>query len=99
MLINWTGPILVTFTGEYAHMTKQIGSSRLLVLTVCAVFGWLFLGSVEQGRAGIETAQAAHGCGPGYRLDVYGNCRPRYYGAVPYGGAYYGGRYGYGYRG
>src|SRR5829696_5846892 len=75
--------------------------TRLLLLAAWVVFGWIGLGSLEQGRPGPPTAEAAQGCGAGYRRDVYGYCRPNYYGAPYYGGrAVYGRRaYGYGYRG
>src|SRR3954451_19978225 len=75
--------------------------TRLLALAACAVLGWFGLSSLEQGRPGIPSAEAAQGCGAGYHRDVYGYCRPNYYGAPYYGArAVYGRRgYGYGYRG
>ena len=67
---------------------------KLLVLAALAFGALLGTASVEQGRIGVRTAEAAGGCGVGFHRGPYGGCRPNYYG----GPGYYGGG-GYGYRG
>jgi hypothetical protein len=75
-------------------------SLRPIAFAALLLGTWLGMGSLEQGRIGFVSAEAAQGCGPGFHRGPSGYCRPNYYGRPYYGyrRGYYGRRY-YGYRG
>ncbi|MFE1598319.1 GCG_CRPN prefix-to-repeats domain-containing protein [Methylobacterium sp. ID0610] len=73
---------------------------RLMLLAALTLGAWLGTGSLDQGRLGVATAQAAGGCGIGFHRGPYGGCRPNVYGGYYGAPGYYGYRGGgYGYRG
>ncbi len=74
-------------------------SRGLMALFTLAFGAWLGLGPVEKGRIGVDTAEAAGGCGIGFHRGPYGVCRPNVYGGYYGAPGYYGGGAVYGYRG
>jgi hypothetical protein len=69
-------------------------SLRPIAFAALLLGAWLGMGSLEQGRIGFVSAEAAQGCGPGFHRGPSGYCRPNYYGGY-YGPRYYGYRRGY----
>lgn len=73
---------------------------KLMTLATLALGALFTTGSLEKGRLGVDTAQAAGGCGVGFHRGPYGGCRRNVYGAPGYyrggvayrGGAVYGRR-------
>jgi hypothetical protein len=72
-------------------------SLRPIAFAALLLGAWLGMGSLEQGRIGFVSAEAAQGCGPGFHRGPYGHCRPNYYGRN-YGRPGFYGRPFYGYR-
>jgi hypothetical protein len=74
-------------------------SKETVVLFALAFGTWLGLGTMEKGRIGVDTAEAAGGCGIGFHRGPYGGCRPNVYGGYYGAPGYYRGGAVYGYRG
>lgn len=74
-------------------------SRELIALFALAFEAWLGLGAMEKARIGVDTAEAAGGCGIGFHRGPYGACRPNVYGGYYGGPGSYGGGAVYGYRG